>query len=120
VHDGWWIDSFSTGAFGMYTFQPRFPIDHVMALVKNLRSGEFERGDNLLLVGAISGEIGALLKSGFLISLSEDFEVPSTIHGCLNALDSLSVEDPQATFDPSMLIPIVLKLLELWLARRGS
>jgi hypothetical protein len=104
----------------MYDFQARFPVDHVLALVKNLRSGEYERGDNLLLVGAISGEIGSLLKSGFMITLSEDFEVPSTIHGCLNALDSLSVEDPQANFDPSLLIPIVLKLLELWLARRGS
>jgi hypothetical protein len=105
----------------MYDFQARFPVDHVLALVKNIRSGEFERGDNLLLVGAISGEIGSLLKSGFMITLSEDFEMPSTMQGCCNALDALSVEDPQANaFDPSILIPIVLKLIELWLARRGS
>lgn len=104
----------------MYSFEPRLPINHVLQLVKNLRSGDFDRGDNLLLVGAISGEIGALLKSGFVISLGEE-ELPSTITGCIHALDAITTEDPQATaLDPSLLIPIVLKLIELWLARRGS
>lgn len=105
----------------MYAFEPRIPFNHVMQLVKNLRSGEFDRGDNLLLVGAISGEVGALLKSGGLvISLSSEEDLPATVSGCCNALDALTTEDPTAAFDPSVLIPIVLKLIELWLARRGS
>lgn len=105
----------------MYSFEARLPVNHVMQLVKNLRSAEYDRGDNLLLVGAISGEIGALLKSGFVISLGVEDELPSTITGCIHALDAITTEDPQATaIDPSLLIPIVLKLIELWLARRGS
>lgn len=104
----------------MYSFEPRLPINHVLQLVRNLRSGEYDRGDNLLLVGAISGEIGALLKSGFVISLEAEEELPSTISGCIHSLDALTTEDPTASFDPSLLIPIVLKLIELWLARRGA
>ncbi len=107
----------------MYAFQARLPVDHVLQLVKNLRTAEFDRGDNLLLVGAISGEIGALLKSGFVVTMSNE-DLPSTIAGCCNALDSLesvkASDDSTAAFDPSLLIPIVLKLIELWLARRGS
>ena len=106
----------------MYAFEPRLPVNHVLQLVKNLRTAEYDRGDNLLLVGAISGEIGALLKSGFVISLGVEDELPSTITGCIHALDAITTEDdPQTTaIDPSLLIPIVLKLIELWLARRGS
>jgi len=104
----------------MYSFEPRLPVNFALQLVKNLRSGDFDRGDNLLLVGAISGEIGALLKTGFVISLGAEDELPSTIDGCLLALDTLTTEDPTAAFDPSLLIPIVLKLIELWLARRGG
>lgn len=104
----------------MYSFEPRVPINHVMQLVKNLRSAEYDRGDNLILVGAISGEIGALLKSGFVISFQVEDDLPSTISGCCYALDALTTEDPTASFDPSLLVPIVLKLIELWLARRGS
>lgn len=107
----------------MYSFEPRLPVNHVMQLVKNLRSGDFDRGDNLLLVGAISGEIGALLKSGFVVTMSDE-DLPSTIAGCCNALDSLesvkATDDSTTAFDPSLLIPIILKLVELWLARRGS
>jgi hypothetical protein len=104
----------------MYDFEARIPVNYVLQLVKNLRSGEFDRGDNLLLVGAISGEIGALLKTGLVISLELEDDLPSTISGCCNALDALTNEDPTAAFDPSLLIPILLKLIELWLARRGS
>jgi len=105
----------------MYDFEARLPVNHVLSLVKNLRSGDFDRGDNLLLVGAISGEIGALLKTGFVISLGSEDELPSTVSGCIHALDAITTEDPQATaIDPSLLIPIVLKLIELWLARRGG
>ena len=104
----------------MYNFQPRFPLDHVLALVRNVRSGEFDRGDNLLLVGAITGEIGALLKSGSLIGIASDAEVPSTIDGCLLALEPLEAGVlSDASFDPTPYIPIILKLIELWLSRRS-
>lgn len=104
----------------MYNFQPRFPVDHVLALVRNIRSGEYDRGDNLLLVGAISGEIGALLKSGSLIGIASEVEVPTTIDGCCIALDALSAGVmSDANFDPTPYIPIILKLIELWLSRRS-
>lgn len=107
----------------MYAFQARLPINYVLELVKNIRSAEYDRGDNLLLVGAISGEIGALLKSGpFPLMASDEDDVPASIHGCVAALDAMSVEDPQAmqSINPSIWIPIVLKLIELWLQRQGK
>lgn len=106
----------------MYEFQPRFPIDHALKLVSNIRTGDFDRGDNLLLVGAIAGEIGALLKTGFNVGLLADEEVPSTIAGCCEAFDRLAVisSDSEPQFDPTPFIPIILRLIELWLARRGK
>ena len=106
----------------MYSFQSRFPIDHVLKLVANLRSGEFDRGDNLMLVGAITGEIGALLKSGFTVGVMSDEELPSTIDGCIAALGKLEahVAEADAAFDPTILIPIILKLIELWIAKRSK
>jgi len=107
----------------MYNFQPRFPLDHVLALVRNVRSGEYDRGDNLLLIGAITGEIGALLKSGSLIGIASDVEAPATIDGCLLALEGLEALEAgvlsDASFDPTPYIPNLLKLIELWLSRRG-
>lgn len=107
----------------MYDFEARLPVNHVTQLVKNLRSGEFDYGDNLILVGAISGEIGTLLKSvPFPLMASDEDDVPASIHGCLNALDAMVVEDPEAmqSINPSIWIPIVLKLIELWIARQGK
>lgn len=107
----------------MYAFQARLPINYVLQLVENVRSGEYDRGDNLLLVGAISGEIGALLKNGpFPLMASDEEDVPASIHGCIAALESMKVEDPQAmnSVSPEIWIPIVLKLIELWLQRQGK
>lgn len=104
----------------MYNFQPRFPIDHVLNLVRNIRSGDYDRGDNLLLAGAITGEIGALIKSGSLIGIASELEVPATIDGCCVALDALNdMTLSDASFDPTPFIPIILKLIELWLSRRS-
>jgi len=107
----------------MYAFQARLPINYVLELVKNLRSAEYDRGDNLLLIGAISGEIGALLKNGpFPLMGTDEDDVPASIHGCIMALDAMVVEDPEAmqSINPSIWIPIVLKLIELWLQRQGK
>jgi hypothetical protein len=106
----------------MYAFQARFPINHVVDLVQKIRSGDYERGDMLMLTGAITGELGALLKGGFDVGLMADVEVPSTIDGCVTSLSVLETQasDADAAFDPSVLIPIVLKLIELWLARKGK
>jgi hypothetical protein len=105
----------------MYAFQPRVPIDHVMELVKNIRSGERKFAENMMLVGAITGEIGSLLNNNFTSQVFDVLEVPATADGCLLALENAfgpSVQaDPQ--FDPTPFIPIILKLIELWLSRRS-
>lgn len=106
----------------MYAFQARFPINHVVDLVQKIRSGDYKRGELLKLAGAIQGEIGALLESGFDVGLMADAEVPATIDGCVHALSVLEARasDADAAFDPSIWIPVVLKLIELWLARKGK
>lgn len=105
----------------MYEFKPQLPIADVLKLVSNLRSGEFEYGDNLMLAGSILGELGALLKSGFVIGMSDDAQTPSTISGCIQALEPLQLEqmDAQPALDPSIWIPIVIELIKLWMERRG-
>ena len=106
-----------------YDFEPRFPLDHALALYRALASGEYERGDILMLVGSITGEIGSLLKSN-TISLSGDVAAFASVldyDACLEKLSSLentSLDDAQ--FDPGVWIPIILKLIELWLSRRGG
>lgn len=113
----------------MYPFQARIPLDHVKVLVANIRSGEFSRGDNLILVGAISGETGALLKQGFLgtaifaESDCEDLEI------CCDKIEEMFAAENHAAvaaangaetkFDPTLWIPLILKLIELFLSRRG-
>ena len=109
----------------VYDFKPQLPISDVLKLVSNLRSGEFEYGDNLMLAGGILGELGALLKSGFVIGMSDDGmsenDLPSTISGCIQALEPLQLEqmDAQPALDPSIWIPIVIELIKLWMERRG-
>jgi hypothetical protein len=102
----------------MYDFLPRVPFDHALALVRNIRSGDFDRGDNLLLAGAITGEIGALLKSGLTISLSAE-DTPATLDGCCMAFESAAgVAESEPYFDPGIWVPIIIKLIELWLSNR--
>jgi len=109
----------------MYAFEPRFPLDHALALYRALSSGESERGDILMLVGSITGEVGALLKSN-AIALSGDAAAMAAVldyDACLEKLATLEVamlnaNDPN--FDPTPWIPIILKLIELWLSRRGG
>jgi hypothetical protein len=109
----------------MYAFEPRFPLDHALSLYRALSSGSYERGDILMLVGSITGEVGALLKSNS-IALSGDVAAMAAVldyDACMEKLATLEVamlgaNDPN--FDPTPWIPIILKLIELWLSRRGG
>jgi hypothetical protein len=105
----------------MYAFQPRVPLDHVMELVKNIRSGERKFAENMMLVGAITGEIGSLLNNNFTSQVFDVLEVPTTTDGCLLALENAFAPSVQADpqFDPTPFIPIILRLIELWLSRRS-
>lgn len=103
----------------MYAFQSRVPLDHVLAFVALVRSEERNFSEGLKLVGAITGELGALLGDNF--TTADVIDSPITMDGCCQALETLgnpSIQaDPQ--FDPTPFIPIILKLIELWLARRS-
>ena len=107
----------------MYAFEPRFPLDHALSLYRALASGEYERGDILMLIGSITGEVGALLKSNS-IALSGDVAAMAAVmdyDACLEKLAQLETSvQAEAAFDPTPWIPIILKLIELWLSRRGG
>lgn len=106
----------------MYAFEPKFPLDHVLSFYRAIKSGDYERGDLLILAGAITGEVGALLKSN-TIALSGDVAALADVlsfEACLekvSMLENSSMEE--ANFDPGVWVPIVLKLIELWLSRKG-
>ena len=109
----------------MYDFEPRFPLDHALTFYRAVSSGEYDRGELLMLTGAITGEIGALLKSNS-ISLSGDVAALAdalSYEACLEKLSMLenaTLNDADPNFDPTPFIPIIIRLIELWLARRGS
>jgi len=103
-------------------FEPRFPLDHVMALVKSVREESATLSTTLMLSGQILGELGALVGStSFPFT---DVEVPVTLDGCLESLESLiaqaSVASADPQFDITPFIPVIIKLIELLLARRGQ
>lgn len=113
----------------MYAFQARIPLDHAKVLVANIRSGNFGLGENLMLVGAISGETGALLKQGFGgIAVFSESDCES-LGDCCDKLEEMFAAENHAAvaaangeetkFDPTPWIPLLLKLVELWLSRRG-
>lgn len=104
----------------MYAFQPRVPLDHVLAFVQIVRGEERKLSEALKLIGAITGEIGALLENNFTAQC-DVLEVPSTIDGCLMSLETILAPSIQAepNFDPTPFIPIIIKLIELWLSRRS-
>lgn len=103
----------------MYAFQSRIPLDHVLAFAALVRSDERNFSEGLKLIGAITGELGALLGDNF--STADVVDAPATIDGCLAALESILDPSVQAepNFDPTPWIPIILKLIELWLSRRS-
>lgn len=99
----------------MYDFQPRVPLDHVIELVGILRGTvERERGDILVLCGATLGEIGALLKTGLVVTNAYEVnDVEFQAEQLAATLDA----DPQ--FDITPWIPLILKIIELIVSRRG-
>jgi hypothetical protein len=103
-------------------FEPRFPLDHVMALVKSVREETATLSSTLQLSGQILGEVGALV--GSTSFTSSDSEVPVTLDGCLDAIDALvsqmSVASADPQFDITPFIPLIIKVIELLLARRGQ
>jgi hypothetical protein len=107
----------------MYAFEPKFPLDHALSLYRALASGQYERGDILMLIGSITGEVGALLKSNS-IALSGDVAAMAAVmdyDACLEKLGQLETTvQADGTFDPGLWVPIILKLIELWLSRRGG
>ena len=115
----------------MYEFQPRVPLDYGIELWQIL-SGKVERdrGDVLILIGAMTGEIGALVKQG-LVSINEvnlqsacpnftnELSVDEQVEVLGTTLEKIKTEkDTNPNFDPTPWIPIILKLIELWLSRR--
>ena len=104
----------------MYEFQPRFPLDHALAFYRALSTGSNERGELLMLIGAITGEVGALLKAN-TVSLGVSTVDNATREELMAALAKLeNTTQDEAAFDPSIWIPIILKLIELWLARKNK
>ena len=111
----------------MYDFKPRIPLDHALELVQILRGQkERERGDVMILVGAIFGEIGALIKQGLVtVSDQQSFDLEdverflTNVQARLEAAQNQVLDQNDPNFDPTPWIPIILKLIELWLSRRG-
>lgn len=99
----------------MYDFQARIPVDHVVTLIGILRGTvERERGDVLMLCGATLGEVGALLKTGFVVAQSVEV---SNVTAQTDELAEALANDPQ--FDITPYIPLILKIIELIISRRG-
>jgi hypothetical protein len=98
-----------------YAFQPRIPVDRVMTLVGIFRGTiERDRGDVLMICGSILGEVGALAKQGGLFFTLDDEPLEE---GDVDALVTVCDADPN--FDIVPWIPVILKLIELLIKRRG-
>jgi hypothetical protein len=101
-----------------YDFQPRFPIDHVLSLVRLIRTGQTGSGKVLILVGSITGELGALLGEGPIFSthsVPSDLEIEDACAKLESIEFSALTADPN--FDPTPWIPIILFVIE-WIIKR--
>lgn len=100
----------------MYAFEPRLPVDHVLAAIRLIRKGEFSQGQLLKLIAASVGEVGALLEKGPIFSLdapaNEDIDLAVSQ---LEALELTASADP--SFDPTPWIPVILFVIE-WIIKR--
>lgn len=108
----------------MYDFKARIPFDHAMSLVRLIRSGDTEPGIPMMLIGSIVGELGAWRAAGNVIALSDIDCGNWTMEELCGYVDSDDAVEPMrdddASFDPGIWIPVILKIIELWLARRGQ
>lgn len=102
-----------------YDFQPRVPVDHVITLIGILRGTiERGRGDVLVLCGATLGEVGALLKQGLVVT-TDAVEVPEDGDMVVAAEQLQTMIEAEPTFDITPWIPVILKIIEMILNRRG-
>jgi hypothetical protein len=101
-----------------YDFQPRIPVDHVIQLSGIfLGTVERERGDVLILCGSTLGEAGALLKQGLVVTNAVEVDADADIEVMAEQLQAMVEADPQFNIAPW--IPVILKIIEMILARRG-
>lgn len=100
----------------MYDFQPKLPVDHVISLVRLIRSGDANASEILKLAGAITGELGALLANGPIFSVQSS---ELTFEEALEKLESLefSTSSADPSFDITPWIPIILFVIETLLKR---
>jgi hypothetical protein len=100
-----------------YPFQPRVPLDHVFSLIRLIRNNELGGGKSLVLVGAITGELGALLGDGPIFGLEDE---SLEIEDALVQLECLefSAESAEPDFDISPFIPIILFVIKWMIERR--
>lgn len=101
----------------MYDFLPRIPVDHVLSLVQILRGQvNRERGDVLMLCGAVLGEVGAFYRQGLLVGVAN--VVPcETEESFDTAVLSFQEMSSEPNFDISPYIPFILKLIEILMKR---
>lgn len=105
----------------MYAFQPRIPVNYVVELIAILRgTQERERGEVLMLCGATLGEIGALVKGGLSFTMDDESDVD--VDNEIAALE-VTLSEPSSLSEPAVdltpWIPVILKLIELIMKRRG-
>lgn len=107
-----------------YAFEARIPFDHAVSLVKLIRAGDPPIGKAMKLTGAIIGETGALIDSGFSIVQSAEQKAAveaMTIETALTSIEQVclakDVNDP--AFDPTPYIPIFLMIAKWLLSRLG-
>lgn len=101
----------------MYDFQARLPIDHVLAAIKMVRSGQVVPNELLTLIGASLGEIGALLKQGPIFSVQSLQETDLSVDDYITRLTEANALD-ETQFDPGIWIPILIKVIEWLISRR--
>lgn len=103
-----------------YEFPARFPLDHVLELVRLVRSGETGSGKALILSGKILGELGALVGGNPVFAAVVDSEHDFDLEVDCAELESLefsaAAADPQ--FDVTPYIPIILELIKWIIERR--
>jgi len=106
------------GFFVPYEFKARLPIDHVRQIVSNLKSGNYERGENMELAGAAVGELGALTRSfgGQPVAMAAP---PATIEECIELFKSID-GDVQTMALPPWAIPVIEFIIREILKRIGQ
>ena len=102
-------------------------VEMVLIFYRKLVSGDYTWADMLILISDILREISKLLPDGMVGLADAQAEVGGlTENQCLAKLvlleeSVLAMDGEEAPqFDITPFIPIILRLIELWLARRGS